>query len=573
MTEETGKLLTEKMQRLYGPKAQAALEKLQNLMDSYSSLRDIKRPSWTEKDVVLITYADMVQSESCSSLNSLDHFLKAWLSGIVNTIHILPFSPYSSDDGFSVIDYRTVNPRFGTWNDVGQIGESFHLMFDLVLNHVSAQSEWARLYKLGHDRYRDYFIEVPPDADITGVTRPRSLPLLTPLETSDGIKHVWTTFSEDQLDLNYANPEVLLEMIDVLLMYIGMGMRIIRLDAIAYLWKQIGTSCIHLEETHIVVKLIRDVLEECAPGVILLTETNVPHKENISYLGNGDDEAHMVYQFTLPPLVLYSIIQEDATALTKWASEVEPPSHETTFFNFTASHDGIGVRPLEGIVPQTGIIELASKIRQRGGFVSTRTDSDGNDSPYELNITYFSAMKEPDETGPERAIERFLASQSVMLTLQGIPGIYFHSFFATPNAHREVEKTGANRAINRYKYTLDELRRELREPTSTASRVYQAMAHMIRTRTSEPCFHPDVKQTLLSLHPQVFAVRRGNILAVTNLSGNPVTMDLSGIIRNDAFDLLAESSLTCKKVVLDSYQPRWIKGLLHTTPAEQDVSV
>ncbi|MFW6151802.1 MAG: sugar phosphorylase [Verrucomicrobiota bacterium] len=571
MTEETEKLIAEKIDRLYGPKGPEALDKLRQLMDSYRSLRDIKRPAWTEKDVALITYADMVQSESSSPLCSLDHFLKAWLAGVVNTVHVLPFSPYSSDDGFSVVDFRTVNSKFGTWNDLANLGKSFHLMFDLVLNHVSAQSEWAKLYKAGHNRYRNYFIEVKPETDLSGVTRPRVLPLLTPLETSSGIKHIWTTFSEDQLDLNYANPDVLLEMIDILLMYIGMGMRIIRLDAIAYLWKRIGTSCIHLDETHLVVKIIRHVLEECAPGVILLTETNVPHDENISYLGNGHDEAHMVYQFTLPPLLLYSIIKEDATALTRWASNVEPPSAETTFFNFTASHDGIGVRPLEGIVPRKDILDLASRIRERGGFVSMRTDSDGNDSPYELNITYFSAMQEPDEDDPEQAIERFLASQSVMLALQGIPAIYFHSFFATPNALRLAETTGANRAINRRKYELDELHRELSEPKSAASKVYQALSHMVRTRTAQPCFHPNVKQTVLSLHPRIFAVRRGDILALTNFSAGPVTLDLSKIIRNDAFDVLAESSVNSSHVVLNGYQPRWIKGMLYASP-EQDAS-
>jgi sucrose phosphorylase len=561
MPEKTNSAIAERMSRLYGPKAPDATEKLNALMDSYRSLRKIKRPEWTEKDVVLITYADMVRSDGESPLYTLDNFLGGWLSGIVNTVHILPFSRYSSDDGFSIIDYRTVNPDFGTWNDIAAIGNDFYLMFDLVLNHVSAKSEWARLYRAGHNRYRNYFIEVKPDEDLSGVTRPRSLPLLTPLQTSAGVKHLWTTFSEDQLDLNYANPAVLLEMLDILLMYVGMGMRIIRLDAIAYLWKQIGTSCIHLEETHQVVKLIRDVLEECAPGVILLTETNVPHAENVSYLGNGHDEAHMVYQFTLPPLVLYSIIEEDATALTSWASSIEPPSTETTFFNFTASHDGIGVRPLEGIVPDKSIDGLASKIKERGGLVSTRTAADGKDVPYELNITYFSAMREPGEKDDVLAVKRFLASQSIMLAMQGIPALYFHSLFATPNAYEQVEKTGANRAINRSKHKLEELHGKLREPLSSESKVYQSLAHMIRVRTSQRCFHPDTPQEVLSLHPRVFAVRRGDILALTNLGNGRLSLDLSQIVRNDGFDLLAESSIDAREVRLAPYQARWVKGL------------
>ena len=161
---------------------------------------------------------------------------------MVDDIHLLPFYPYSSDDGFSVIDYKQVNPALGTWDDVARVGQNFHLMFDGVINHISAQSAWFKAFLQDDPKYRDYFIVVEGEPDLSQVVRPRTLPLLTEFTTPSGAKKVWTTFSADQIDLNYANPEVLLDIIDVLLFYVAHGAELIRLDAIAYLWKEIGTT-------------------------------------------------------------------------------------------------------------------------------------------------------------------------------------------------------------------------------------------------------------------------------------------------------------------------------------------
>ena len=321
------------------------------------------------------------------------------------------------------------------------------LMFDLVLNHVSRRSQWFQRYLEGSSPYDRYFIEVDPQADVSQVTRPRSLPLLTPVQTARGERHVWTTFSADQMDLNFAEPAVLLEMLDLLLFYAAEGARIIRLDAIAYLWKKIGTSCIHLPQTHEVVKLMRSVLADVAPHVLLLTETNVPHAENIAYFGAGD-EAHMVYQFSLPPLLLDALVSEDATSLMRWLAALKPPPSGNTFFNFTASHDGIGVRPLEGLVPEERIAQLSAAVRARQGHVGTRRDAHGNDKPYELNITYLDALRDDAGAFSPAQIQRFLTSQAVMLALQGIPGVYFHSLVGTPNDVAAVPREAASRVVS-----------------------------------------------------------------------------------------------------------------------------
>ncbi len=346
---------------------------------------------WDQSDSILITYGDMLQATDKTPLACLKQFADQHLQGAIRTIHVLPFFPYSSDDGFSIIDYRAVDPKLGTWKDMKALREHFSLMFDLVLNHCSRENEWFQDYVAGIAPGRNYFIEMDPETDLSDVVRPRNLPLLTPTPTPQGKRHVWTTFSDDQMDLNFANPDVLFEFLDILFQYIAQGATIVRLDAIAYLWKEPGTSCIHLPPTHEVVKILREVITLVAPYVFLLTETNVPHEENISYFGDGD-EAQMVYQFTLPPLLLHTLTTGDATHLTHWASNLSVPPKNTTYLNFTASHDGIGVRPLEGILSEQAITDLLQHVKQQGGHISTKRNADGSESAYELNITYYDAL-------------------------------------------------------------------------------------------------------------------------------------------------------------------------------------
>ena len=508
-----------RLRRLYADRADACLQRVLGLADRYAGTMPRLKTAWDERDAVLITYADQVRCAEAAPLVCLRRFLAdAGLEPLVSTVHLLPFFPWSSDDGFSVIDYRQVDPEVGDWPDVAALGERYELMFDLVLNHVSRRSAWFQGYLEGREPYTRYFLEVDPAADLSGVVRPRSLPLLTPVETSRGVRHVWTTFSDDQIDLNFAEPDVLVAMLDVLLFYLQHGARIIRLDAIAYLGKRLGTPCIHLAETHEVVKLMRDLLDELAPGAIVLTETNVPHRENYNYFGGGD-EAQMVYQFALAPLLLEALLAGDVTLLARWLAELEPPPAGCTTLNFAASHDGVGVRPLEGIMPPDRFDRFLAAIRARGGRVSTKRNADGSDSPYELNISYFSALADGCEkgsgafsrNGPEgaaqkrlltlfrdstRQVQRFLAGQAVMLGLRGIPGIYFHSLVGTPNDEAGVERTGRARSINRRKFAREELDVML-SPGSPQAEVLDGYRAMLAQRVEQPAFHPDGAQQVV----------------------------------------------------------------------------
>ena len=521
--------LYQRFSRLYGEAGAMCTSRVAMMVNRYGVGSKVQTPAglWSEMDSVLITYGDTICSADKAPLQTLRAFLSKRVKNAVSSVHILPFFPYSSDDGFSVIDYRKVNREFGNWSDIEAIASEYRLMTDLVLNHVSRKSAWFKDYVSGILPAERYFIEADPETDLSAVVRPRTSPLLTSTQTRDGVRHLWTTFSHDQIDLDFSNPNVLFEFLDILFYHISKGARVIRLDAIAYLWKRIGTTCIHLPETHEVVKIFRDVLAMVAPDVILITETNVPHHENISYFGKGD-EAHMVYQFSLPPLLLHALQTGTCRYLREWAASLDAPPPGCTFFNFTASHDGIGVRPLEGIIPAEEFQRLLDGVVQRGGQVSTKKNEDGSESPYELNITYFSALSDRDHPDPDRHVARFMCSQAVALALQGVPAVYIQSLLATENDLAGVKRTGRARTINRKCWNEKSLLALLNNKNTPTARVFTDYTRLLRLRGEHHAFHPDGAQQILDLGDRVFAVQRTApdrseiVVALHNMTDGPV---------------------------------------------------
>ena len=511
ITDDTQQRILKRLSLLYGEeRAPSVLEQLQQLAGNHIKKRirsDRCQIVWDEKAAILIAYGDSLQSTSELPLATLRRFLGKHVQHAFNCVHLLPFFPYCSDDGFSVIDYYQVNPDLGSWEDIEALGEDYCLMFDFVLNHISRESVWFTEFLNNLSPGKDYFITADPKANLSKVIRPRSSSLLVEVPTRDEIRHVWATFSHDQIDLNYANPDVLLAMIEVLLFYVRKGARILRLDACAFLWKEIGTTCMHLPQTHEVIKLFRDVLDDLEPGCRLLTETNVPHAENISYFGNYD-EAHMVYQFSLPPLLLHALQTGQTRYLTTWAKSLDTPPPGCTYFNFTASHDGIGLRPLEGIIPKEEIDELLQGIRERGGFVSKRLGVDGLEVPYEMNITYLDALRDPSMHPDYLHISRFLLSQILALSLQGIPGVYIHSLLGTPNDMDGVERTGRIRSINRRKWDIHELERLLADENSEQSAMLREYTRLMNIRHNQKAFHPDATQEIFELGDTLFGLKR-----------------------------------------------------------------
>lgn len=561
---------------IYGKESiDECIERTKSLIQRYN-LKPSQKVSfhdvWTHEDHILITYGDMIQpgpGEPVSKLRKQHQFLKEKLNDVISSVHILPFFPSSSDDGFSVVEYRRVDERLGGWDDIEALSEDFRLMGDLVMNHASRYSEWFKKYLRKEEKYKDYFIEIDPSTDLSGVTRPRSTPLLTPVHTKNGEKFVWSTFSDDQIDVNFGNPDVLFEYLDIFFFYLSKGLSVIRLDAVAFIWKKLGTSSIHLKETHEIVKLMRTLVDCFSPKATLITETNVPHSENISYFGEGD-ETHMVYQFSLPPLLLHAILTENAAYLTKWVKSLDKLPENCTYFNFTSSHDGIGVRPLEGLVPDDEFYELVEGVKKKGGFVSEKKNPDGSLAPYELNITYFDAFSVIN--GSEAVQEqRYMCSQILSLSLKGVPGIYFHNLTATRNNLQGVSITGRYRTINRKKWGYEELTEELSDPDTTTSKIFNEMKGVISARKKHPAFHPFGGQKAYDLDDDLFCLLRWDpdetekILVIANVTGKEKSIDLNGDslpIKKDTVysDIISGhtciSGGTCK---LPPYKVVWIK--------------
>ncbi len=559
--------ILDRLRLLYGDRGESILRDLERLIDRHGDLCAGRRDGlWDERTVVLITYGDQIRGGEQSPLETQRQFLLDFgLDRLIDTVHILPFFPYSSDDGFSVTDYRSVHPNVGEWQDVDRMGQSFRLMFDFVLNHCSRSHPWFQKYLRGQAPYTDFFIEAEPSMDLSTVIRPRSTPLLTPVETTRGTRHVWTTFSADQVDLNFASPDVLLEMIDLLLTYIARGAAWIRLDAIGFLWKRAGTPCLHLPETHAVVKLMRDIVDTVAPGTVLITETNVPHHENVTYFGDAD-EAHVVYQFSLAPLLLDALVTGDARPLQGWLTHLRYPGAGMTFLNFTASHDGIGVRPLEGLVPQERLDALVDHVRRCGGRVSMRAMADASETPYELNTTYISAMNDPDGSTPDALTRKFLASQGLMLSLRGVPAIYFHSLVGTFNDDEGVARTGQNRSINRRKFQDGTLRRRLQNEQGLQRMVLDGYRRMLEIRICQPAFHPGAEQHMTaSGHDSVISFTRisqdgrQRIHVLANVAHAPVEIDLRAINAHDCRrSLLRDCPVSRTGYTLDAWEIAWL---------------
>ncbi|MCF8580889.1 sugar phosphorylase [Enterobacter ludwigii] len=559
MNEKIKKLIT----YIYGESFSEAHFKtlLTKLEQAAVAITEKRKSGWDEKDVVLITYADQFTAAGRDALPLFTRFYNEWLVRSFSHVHLLPFYPWSSDDGFSVIDYHSVAPETGTWQDVAELKKSASLMFDFVCNHMSAKSEWFTHYLAQKPGYEDFFISVDPETDLSAVTRPRALPLLTPFTLHDGsVRHLWTTFSDDQIDLNFASPQVLIAMVDVLLHYLVEGASYIRLDAVGFMWKIPGTSCIHLEQTHCLIQLFRAITEAVAPGTVIITETNVPHKDNISYFGDGENEAQMVYQFSLPPLVLHAVHRQDVKALCQWAGSLVLPSTKTTWFNFLASHDGIGLNPLRGILPESEILSLVEKLQQEGALVNWKNNPDGTRSPYEINVTYLDALSSQNSSDDER-IARFILAHAVLLSFPGVPAVYIQSILGSRNDYEGVERLGYNRAINRKKYGPGEIDIELSNKNSLRHKIYSRLSELIAIRRGESAFHPDAQAFFESLAEQILKIVRVSesgekITALFNFSHNVHTVygeTLSGM------ELLSGQVVNGKELTLNPWQVMWIK--------------
>lgn len=527
--------------------------------------------NWNEQDIAVITYADTLLDADKKPLTVLHQFAKDYLTDVASILHILPFFPYSSDDGFSVIDYLAVNESHGDWVDIKAISGDFKLMSDLVLNHMSARSWWFDNYKNGLAPGKGYFYEAEQDLDTSKVVRPRTTPLLNEVETVDGKRYVWCTFSPDQVDLNFANPKVLVEFANIILQYLQHGVKVFRLDAVAFLWKTPGTSCIHLQETHEIIKVLRVLIEHHSPDAIVITETNVPNRENLTYFGNGN-EAHMIYNFSLPPLLIYTLITGNCRHLKSWIMSMPPAQNGTTYFNFIASHDGVGLRPLDGLLRDEEKQHMVETMQQFGAKVSYRRTEEGEDKPYEINISLFDALKGNVDGADTNQIQRFICAHTIMLALEGVPAFYIHSLFGTENDIDRVENTGNNRSINRAKWDINTLLNQLSDKASHHHQVFNALKNRITIRKQQKAFHPNATQFTLHFGTEIFGFwrqsidRQQSIFCIYNISNKMQIIpliDINLIGTDQWIDLISGNKIEDlqQQITLKPYESLWLSNV------------
>lgn len=526
---------------------------------------------WSEKDIIVITYGDSIIRAEQAPLHTLKHFLDNNLKDAISSVHILPFFPYSSDDGFSVIDYSSVNEALGTWQNIEDISKDYKLMSDLVINHCSSRSAWFENFIKGSGQGKDYFFTAQPDDDLSEVVRPRTSPLLKEIETGNGKKFVWCTFSHDQVDFDFRNPEVLKAFTSIIRQYLDKGIRIFRLDAIAFLWKIVGTKSINLPQTHEVVRLLRTLIESTEPDAIIITETNIPNSQNLTYFGNAN-EAHGIYNFSLPPLLLNTLLTGSCLYLKRWLMSMPPSQDGTMYFNFLASHDGIGLRPAEGLLSETELDKLVDTIENFGGKISWRTSENGTQKAYEMNISLYDALQGTIEGKDQWNFERFICAHAIMFALEGIPGVYIHSMLGTQNDYKKLANTHHNRSINRHRWEEDALLEALANEKLHHANVLSTLKSLISIRIKQPAFHPNATQFTLHLGLQLFGFwrqsqdRKQSIFCVSNISNQPIALPLSElnlIITESWRELISGLDITelTQELILTPYQTVWISNV------------
>jgi len=540
------------------------------LIKTFQKDYKFKKEIISEKSLLLISYGDNLKNKNEVPLKTLKNFFEKNLKNCFEILHILPFYPSSSDGGFSVTDHKNVNKDLGTWHDIRSLSNHASIMADLILNHSSIKGKWFNSFIKEKEDYKNFFFTIDDNFDFSKVIRPRDHKLIQIYNYKKKNNKLWCTFSHDQIDLNFKDPLVLIEFIEIVLLLLSKGVTTFRLDAVAFIWKKNGTSCVNLPETHEIVKLLRLIVNYINPHALIVTETNLPRKENLSYFGNND-EANWIYNFPLPPLILYTFLFEDSSKISGWSKSMPPAKINNAYLNFIASHDGIGMRPAEGILDNIILDKLFKRVKKNGGKFSFRKVETKN-KVYEVNITLFDALKRTDfDKDGIFAVERYIAAHSILLALEGVPAIYFNSLFGTSNDQNAFIKTGIKRNINRFKWDLSDLNKKLKNKNSLENVIYSKIINIISLRQKQIAFHPNATQYTLTLGNKLFGVwrqsidRSQNIFAITNISSVVRELKLSKInlFENQLwFDLLKpdESLNNLKILKLKPFQTVWISN-------------
>ncbi len=549
------------------------LSQLMQISEENSTLsrkNDSNYHLWDSSSVVLITYPDSIYSSDKPSLNILYDLIISYIGNLSSIVHILPFLYSTSDGGFAVSSHTTIDKSFGDWEDLKKISKKRKLMGDIVLNHISSRHQWVEDFVKDKEPGSKYILSPSKKDNWENVFRPRNTSLFKTIQTIHGPRDVWTTFGPDQIDVNWAEPNLLLEYLKLIALYIENGISWLRLDAVGFIWKRSGGRCINDKKAHKIIKIIRIMLNNLLKDGVLVTETNVPEKDNLSYLITAD-EANIAYNFPLPPLILEAIISQKTDLLNKWLKAWKRLPRNTALLNFTSCHDGVGLIPLKGLMSDVRIKNLLSECEKRGGLISHRTLPEGEEEPYELNISWWSAMKSKSNERNSLQTDRFILSQLFVMALPGIPAFYLQALLACENDLETFKKTGQRRDINRKKFDAYDLFNNLNNPKSFASKNLKFLQFAMKTRSQLKAFHPSSQMRHISVSCSgIVAICRGEredrVWVIHNFTSKLYRFSLEELgIRvnhNDNIewkDYLSEKIINASNVEINPYSVVWIR--------------
>ena len=534
------------------------------LIEDFNKKNQVNKINISEKTSLVISYGDNIYSSQSSSMKIFQKFFQKNLEKLFDTIHFLPFYPSSSDSGFAVKDHYQIDKKIGNWSDLKKISKSKKIMADVVINHASARGLWFKNFLKRKKPGKDYFLTVNSKFNTSKVVRPRDHKLLKKIKIFEKNDYLWRTFSPDQIDLNFKNPSVLLRFIKIIIYLINNGVTIFRLDAIAYLWKQNGTKCINLSQTHEIIKLLRVVTSLLNVQTLIITETNLPEKENLSYFGKNN-EANWVYNFSLPPLLIHAFLFENSSYLNQWSRKLPSTKHGNCYLNFIASHDGIGIRPTEGILNEKTLSSFLKRLKKNGSKFSYRKVQNKSKKVYEANITVFDALRKSD-FDPKGLffLERYVSAHAIMISFEGIPAVYLNSLFGKSNDEAKYIITGNNRDVNRYKWNFNNITTKLRDKKSKQSIFYRNIGALLEIKRKQKAFHPNASRININLGPKIFCFKRiskdkkQSIICMTNLSSKIQTPNFKKI--GNYRDLL-NSNLKFREgtsLILKPFQTVWL---------------
>ena len=526
-----------------------------------------KNELWSEKDFLLITYADSIKKNNQKNFTTLNSFLKKYCKEF-SYIHILPFFPFSSDDGFAVEDYKKIKIEHGSWKDLKKITKTFDIMVDLVINHCSSKNKLFKNFLEDKNPGKDFFINSEKKFPKSNkIVRPRSSDLSKKVLVDGKNTYVWCTFGHDQVDFDFRNPNVLLYFFEIIKFYLDQDIKALRLDAVAFLWKELGTRCINLPQTHNIIRLIRLIIDRFYNKTLVITETNIPSHENLTYFGNNN-EAHCIYNFSLAPLLIHAVVSGNSFYLKKWSRGMPPAQENNSYLNFLSTHDGIGMRPVEGILPENEIQKYFNFFKKQGGLFSYRTNA-GKKSVYEVNITLLEAFKECYNGKDKFFLERFILAHTILFSMEGIPAIYIQNYLGSKNDNAKVKKTNSFRSINRRNWNFDSLVKIFKNKSNINSKILHSLNRLMVLRKKQIAFHPNATQFTLQLGDIFFGIWRQSIdrsqsifciSNLTNVKQKISLLDINLISTNNWFDILSNKKIKNigDELLFKPYQTFWI---------------